>query len=65
MLTDWQLAGSPAPLQAHWAVVFAHLIIGGTNHGLHGFLVRIRNHEVSAEDCCISCALRQFKAWAR
>ncbi|GAB4821263.1 hypothetical protein N2152v2_008309 [Parachlorella kessleri] len=32
-------------IHAHWAVVFAHLIIGNTNHGLHGFLVRIRNHE--------------------
>ena len=29
---------------AHWAVVFAQLIIGEENHGIHGFLVRIRDH---------------------
>lgn len=29
---------------AHWAVVFAQLMIGGENHGIHGFLVRIRDH---------------------
>lgn len=29
---------------AHWAVVFAQLLIGGKNHGIHGFLVRIRDH---------------------
>ena len=29
---------------AHWAVVFAQLLIGGENHGIHGFLVRIRDH---------------------
>eukprot|EP00889_Picochlorum_renovo_P007473 jgi/Picre1/34503/NNA_001971.t1 len=29
---------------AHWAVVFAQLLIGAENHGIHGFLVRIRDH---------------------
>lgn len=29
-----------------WAVVFAQLLIGGTNHGIHGFLVPIRNKQV-------------------
>jgi acyl-CoA oxidase len=29
---------------AHWAVVFAQLLIHGENHGIHGFLVRIRDH---------------------
>ena len=28
---------------AHWAVCFAHLLIGGQNQGIHGFLVRIRD----------------------
>lgn len=31
-------------VHAHWAVVFAQLIIGSTNQGIHGFLVRIRDH---------------------
>ena len=30
-------------VHAKWAVVFAQLIIGQQNHGIHGFLVRIRN----------------------
>lgn len=30
-------------IHAKWAVVFAQMIIGQTNHGIHGFLVRIRN----------------------
>lgn len=34
----------PAP---RWAVVFAQLIIGGTNHGIHGLLVRIRDDDMS------------------
>lgn len=34
-------------VHAKWAVVFAQLLIGSTNHGIHGFLVRIRD-EVSA-----------------
>lgn len=29
---------------AHWAVVFAQLMIKKTNHGIHGFLVQIRDH---------------------
>ena len=33
-------------VHAKWCVVFAQLLIEGTNHGIHGFLVRIRN-EVS------------------
>jgi acyl-CoA oxidase len=32
-----------------WAVVFAQLIIGGTNHGIHGFLVPIRNKQVGVK----------------
>ena len=43
------------PLQ--WAVVFAQLLIGGTNHGIHGFLVPIRNKQVGPLwqqlQCCI------------
>ena len=31
-------------LHAHWAVVFAQLMIGGMNQGIHGFLVQIRDH---------------------
>lgn len=31
-------------VHAHWAVVFAQLLIGGRNEGIHGFLVRIRDH---------------------
>ena len=31
-------------VHAHWAVVFAQLMIGSTNHGIHGFLVQIRDH---------------------
>jgi acyl-CoA oxidase len=34
-------------VHAKWAVVFAQLLIGGRNEGIHGFLVRIR-HEASA-----------------
>ena len=30
-------------VHAKWCVVFAQLLIEGTNHGIHGFLVRIRN----------------------
>ena len=30
-------------VHAKFAVVFAQLLIDGTNHGIHGFLVRIRN----------------------
>ncbi len=47
-------------VHAKWAVVFAQLLIGGRNEGIHGFLVRIRNEvrklaasiEPQAEDCC-------------
>lgn len=31
-------------IHAHWSVVFAQLLIGQTNHGIHGFLVKIRDH---------------------
>lgn len=31
-------------VHAHWAVVFAQLIIRGKNEGIHGFLVKIRDH---------------------
>lgn len=30
-------------VHAKWSAVFAQLLIDGTNHGIHGFLVRIRN----------------------
>ena len=30
-------------IHAKWVVVFAHLKMGDTNHGIHGFLVRIRD----------------------
>lgn len=33
-------------VHAHWAVVFAQTISRGQRHGIHGFLVRLRNHEV-------------------
>lgn len=32
-------------VHAHWAVVFAQLIIHGRNEGIHGFLVKIRDHQ--------------------
>lgn len=31
-------------LHAQWAVVFASLISKGQNHGIHGFLVQVRDH---------------------
>ncbi|EIE22640.1 acyl-CoA oxidase [Coccomyxa subellipsoidea C-169] len=34
-------------VHAKWAVVFAQLLIGGRNEGIHGFLVRIRNEDMS------------------
>ena len=37
-------------VHAKWCVVFAQLLIEGTNHGIHGFLVRIRN-EVRPQGC--------------
>ncbi|KAI3425022.1 hypothetical protein D9Q98_008403 [Chlorella vulgaris] len=36
---------------AHWAVVFAQLLIKGTNQGIHGFLVPIRNKQ-DMRPCC-------------
>ena len=30
-------------VHAKWSAVFAQLLIDGKNHGIHGFLVRIRN----------------------
>lgn len=35
---------------AHWAVVFAQLKVKGKNEGIHGFLVRIRNDDLSSVD---------------
>ena len=32
-------------IHAQWIIVFAQTIIDGENHGIHGFLVRIRDHE--------------------
>lgn len=34
-------------LHAQWAVVFAQLYIAGNNEGVHAFLVRIRNEDMS------------------
>ncbi|CAL5220325.1 g2316 [Coccomyxa viridis] len=34
-------------VHAKWAVVFAQLHMGGRNEGIHGFLVRIRNEDMS------------------
>mmetsp|Transcript_3167 Transcript_3167/g.6936 ORF Transcript_3167/g.6936 Transcript_3167/m.6936 type:complete len:665 (+) Transcript_3167:191-2185(+) len=34
-------------VHAQWCVVFAQLLMKGTNHGIHGFLVRIRNPDMS------------------
>ena len=53
--TDTFLISTPGPLaqkywitngavHAHWAVVFAQMMIKGQNQGIHGFLVRIRDH---------------------
>ncbi len=36
----------PRAIHLQWAVVFAQLLIGGTNHGIHGFLVPIRDKQV-------------------
>ena len=36
----------PSTDALQWAVVFAQLLIGGTNHGIHGFLVPIRSKQV-------------------
>ncbi|XP_043224946.1 putative acyl-coenzyme A oxidase 3.2, peroxisomal [Amphibalanus amphitrite] len=33
-------------IHAKWIVVFAHLKMGDTNHGIHGFLVRIRDDDM-------------------
>lgn len=33
-------------IDAHWAVVFGQLIIRNQRHGVHGFLVPIRSHQV-------------------
>jgi len=34
-------------VHAQWCVTFAHLIIDGVNHGIHGFLMRIRNKDLT------------------
>lgn len=34
-------------VHAHWCVVFAQLFVGGANQGIHGFLVRIRNPDLT------------------
>ena len=34
-------------VDAQWCVVFAQTIVGGSNHGIHGFLVRVRNEDHS------------------
>lgn len=34
-------------VHAKWSAVFAQLLIDGKNHGIHGFLVRIRNEDMS------------------
>jgi len=42
-------------VHAKWSAVFAQLLIDGKNHGIHGFLVRIRN-EVSDSLSTVYCA---------
>lgn len=39
-------------VHAQWAVVFAQLIIGPNQYGVHGFLVRIRNPDMSPCEGC-------------
>jgi len=34
-------------LHAKWIVVFAHLMVGEENHGIHGVLVRMRNDDMT------------------
>jgi acyl-CoA oxidase len=34
-------------VHAQWAVVFARALVGGRDEGVHGFLVRIRNPDMS------------------
>ena len=34
-------------MHAKWVIVFAQLLSGGENHGVHTFLVRIRNEDMS------------------
>mmetsp|Transcript_18698 Transcript_18698/g.47219 ORF Transcript_18698/g.47219 Transcript_18698/m.47219 type:complete len:644 (-) Transcript_18698:24-1955(-) len=34
-------------VHAKWAVVFAQLLVEGENHGIHGFLVRIRDNSMA------------------
>eukprot|EP00126_Sphaerothecum_destruens_P009145 Sdes_comp20439_c0_seq1m14601 len=34
-------------IHAHWAVVFARLIIDQKDHGVHGFLTKIRNQDMT------------------
>jgi acyl-CoA oxidase len=34
-------------VHAQWCVVFAQLMMNGANHGIHGFLVRIRNDDMT------------------
>ena len=56
-------------VHAKWSAVFAQLLIDGENHGIHGFLVRIRNEvsdTLSIEYCaclypllCISDTVRK------
>ncbi|KAI8462801.1 MAG: hypothetical protein J3K34DRAFT_498174 [Monoraphidium minutum] len=40
----WITNGS---VHAQWAVVFAQLLMGGANNGIHGFLVRIRGPDMA------------------
>ncbi|MEW5298053.1 MAG: hypothetical protein WDW36_001215 [Sanguina aurantia] len=40
----WITNGS---VHAQWCVVFAHLLTRGVNQGIHGFLIRIRNPDMS------------------
>lgn len=45
-----------------WAVVFAQLLIGGTNRGIHGFLVPIRNKQVGCRHTHFHAALGRLMA---
>ena len=60
-------------VHAKFAVVFAQMFIGSTNHGIHGFLVRIREEVslikqpqgVSAEDAKLAQSLYRIAACRR
>ncbi len=48
-------------VHAKWAVVFAQMIIGEVNHGIHGFLVRIRNEASLPSELLIGKSSREIE----